>query len=145
MLGPKMLHDMEQQVVCIREHLTTAQDRQKKYADAHRTNKQFVVGDKVFLRVRPQKSLIRYRKGSKLAPRFVGPFEILERIGPVAYRLALLPILARIHDVFHVSVLRQYILGIVHVLDWNALQVEDGQLALEPVRILEQRELTLRG
>ena len=67
----------------------------------------------------------------------MGPFKILERIGLVAYRLALPPNLARIHDVFHVLVLRQYILDIVHVLDWNALQVEARQLALEPVRILE--------
>ena len=110
----------------IHEHLTTAQDRQKKYADAHRSDKQFVVGEKVFLRVCPRKSPIRYGKGSKLAPRFVGPFDILERIGPVAYRLALLPSLARIHDVFHVSVLRKYIRNVVHILDWNALQVEDG-------------------
>lgn len=145
LLGPEMLRDMEQQVMCIREHVSTAQDRQKKYADAHRTDKQFAVGEKVFLRVCPRKSLIRYGKGSKLAPRFVGPFEILERIGLVAYRLALPPNLARVHDVFHVSVLRQYIPNVVHVLDWNALQVEDGQLALEPVCILEQRELTLRG
>ena len=75
----------------------------------------------------------------------MGSLEILERIGPVAYRLALPPSLDHIHDVFHVSVLRQYIPDVVHVLDWNALQVEDGQLALEPVRILEQQELTLRG
>ena len=63
----------------------------------------------------------------------MGPFEILERIGPVAYRLALPPSLARIHDVFHVSVLRKYIPDITHVLNWNALQVVDGQLMLEPV------------
>ena len=81
----------------------------------------------------------------KLAPHFVGPFEILERIGPVAYILALPPSLARIHDVFHVSLIRQYIPDIVHVLDWNTLQVEDRQLALEQVCIVEQRELTLRG
>ena len=74
----------------------------------------------------PRKSPIHYGKGLKLAPRFVGPFEILERIGPVAYRLALPPSLARIHDVFHVSILRQYIPDVVHVFDWNALQVEDG-------------------
>ena len=97
------------------------------------------------MRVCPRKSLIHYEKGSKLAPHFVGPFEILERICLVAYRLALPPSLVRIHDVFHVSMLRQYIPNIVHVLDWNALQVEDRQLALEPVRILEQRGLTLRG
>ena len=84
------------------EHLSTTQDRQKKYADAHRTDKQFAVGDKVFLRVQSRKSSIRYRKGSKLAPRFVGSFEILERIGAIAYCLALLPNLARIHDVLHI-------------------------------------------
>ena len=67
--------------------------------------------------MRSQKSLIHYGKGSKLAPRFMGPFEILERIGPVAYRLTLSPSLACIHDVFHISVLRQYIPYVVHVLD----------------------------
>ena len=81
----------------------TAQDRKKKYADAHRIDRQFSIGDKVFLRVHPRKSPIHYGKGSKLASRFVGPFEILERIGLVAYRIALLPSLARVHDVFHVS------------------------------------------
>ena len=136
---------MEQQVKRIREHLVTAQDRQKKYADLHRIERQFEVGDKVFLRVRPRKSPIRYGKGSKLSPRFVGPFEILERVGPVAYRLALPPSLSRIHDVFHVSVLRKYIPDITHVLNWNALQVVDGQLMLDPVQIVQQRELNLRG
>ena len=145
LLGPEMLQDMEQQVVRIREHLVTAQDRQKKYADAHRLDRHFSVGDRVFLRVRPMKSPIHYGKGSKLAPHFVGPFEILERIGPVAYRLALPPSLSRIHDVFHVSVLRQYILDVTHVLDWDAFQVADGQLTLEPIRILQHRRLTLRG
>ena len=84
----------------------------------------------------PQKSLIHYGKGSKLAPHFVGPFEIHERIGLVAYYFALPPSLACVHDVFHVLVLGQYILNVVHVLDWNALQVEDGQLTLEPISIV---------
>ena len=67
-LGPVMLQDLEQQVKRIREHLITAQDRQKKYADKKRIDQKFLVGDKVFLRVRPRKSPIRYGKGSKLAP-----------------------------------------------------------------------------
>ena len=75
----------------------------------------------MFLRVCPCKSLIGYGKGSKLAPRFVVPFEILERIGPVSYHLALLPSLTHVHDVFHIFVLRQYILAVLHILDWNAL------------------------
>lgn len=132
LLGPEMLQEMEQQVVRIREHLVAAQDRQKKYVDAHRVDRQFSVGDWVFLHVRLRKSLIHYGKGSKLAPCFVGPFEILERIGPIAYRLALPPSLSCIHDVFHVFVLRPYYPNISRVLDCNALQVEDGQQALEP-------------
>ena len=144
-LGPDLLLDLEQQVKRIREHLVTAQDRQKKYADKHRIDRQFSVGDKVFLWVRPRKSPIRFGKGSKLSPRFVGPFEILERIGPVAYKLALPPSLSRIHNVFHVSVLRKYIPDISHVLDWKHLQIMDGQILLEPVLIMQNRTLNLRG
>ena len=80
-----------------------------------------MVGDKVFLRVRPRKSPIRYGKGSKLSPCFVGPFEIMERVGLVAYRLALPPNLSQSHDVFHVAILRKYIPDITHVLNWNGL------------------------
>ena len=104
--------------------MVTTQDRQKKYVDAHRLDCHFSVGDRVLLRVRPWKSPIHYGKGSKLVPHFVRPFEILERIGPIAYQLALPPSLLHIYDVFHVSILRQYILDVTHVLDWGALQVE---------------------
>ena len=105
-----------------------------------------MVGDRVFLRVRPHKSPIRFGKGSKLAPRFVGPFEILERIGPVAYRLALPPSLSRIQDVFHVTSLRMYICDASHVIDWGSMQVApDGQLSLEPIRVLARRTLQLQG
>ena len=85
LLCPEMLQDMEQQVVRIREHLVTAQDKQKKYVDSHRLDHHFSIGDKVFLRVHPRKSPICYGKGSKLAPHFLRPFEILERIGPISY------------------------------------------------------------
>ena len=80
-----------------------------------------MVGDRLFLRVRPHKSPIRFGKGSKLAPRFVGPFEILERIGLVAYHLALPPSLSCIHDVFHISSLRKYIYDASHVIDWGSM------------------------
>lgn len=98
----------------------------------------------MFLRVRPQKSSIKFGKGEKLSPRFVGPFEILERKGPVAYRLALPPSLARMHDVFHVSILRHYISDPSHIIDFGHLQVSDeGAVMTEPVCILDQRNLQL--
>lgn len=101
-IGSEMLWDMEENVAHVRENLMTTHDRQKKYADAQRVDKQFFIGDRVFLRVHPWKSLIRYRKGFKFVPQFVRPFKIFKRIGPMAYHLALPPSLSCIHDVFHV-------------------------------------------
>ena len=76
---------------------------------------------------------------------FVKPFEILEGIGYVTYRIVFLPILSCIYDFFHVFVLRQYIPDVTHVLDWDALEVEDKQLSLEHICILQHQRLTLRG
>ena len=96
------------------------------------------------LRVQSHKSLIRFKKGSKLATQFIGLFEILERIGLVSYYLALPPSLSRIHDVFHISVLRGYIYDESHIIDWNALQVDSNrQIALEAIHILARWTLTL--
>ncbi|TYK11149.1 ty3-gypsy retrotransposon protein [Cucumis melo var. makuwa] len=77
----------------------TAQSRMKSYADVRRKDLEFDVGDKVFLKVAPMRGVLRFERRGKLSPRFVGPFEILERIGPVAYRLALPPSLSAVHDV----------------------------------------------
>jgi hypothetical protein len=78
-------------VIQIRQRLKEAQDRQKSYADARRTDRSYKVGDQVFIRIRPNKSTIRFGKGAKLSARFIGPFKIQEKIGPVAYRLVLPP------------------------------------------------------
>ena len=114
--------------------MVISQDRHKKYVDGHRLDHHFLVVDRVFFRVHVRKSTIHYGKGSKLAPHFFRPLEILERIGLIYYRLALPPSLSCIHDVFHVYVLRQYIPNVSYVLDWDALQV--GPLTLEPICIL---------
>ena len=78
---------MEQEVAKIRQNLKAAQDRHKSYADKHRVHREFSVGDHVYLRVRPRKSSLNLESCAKLSPRYCGPFEVLERIGPIAYRL----------------------------------------------------------
>ena len=105
LVGPELLQEMEEKVVQIRKQLKEAQDRQKSYANAHIIDRSYEVRDRVFICIRSNKSTIRFGNGTKLSPRFIGPFDILERIGPVSYRLALPPHLYRTHNVFHVSVL----------------------------------------
>ena len=104
--------------------MLTSQSIQKSYADPKRMNVEFQVGDYVFLRVSLWKGVRRFGKKGKLSPRFVGPFEILERIGPVAYRLALPPALSAVHNVFHVSALRRYVFDESHVLSYEDLELE---------------------
>eukprot|EP00253_Pinus_taeda_P027559 PITA_27559 len=145
-IGPELIHEMEAQVRQIRQRLKEAQDRQKSYADAHRTDRRYEVGDQVFIRIKPNKSTIRFGKGTKLLPRFIGPFKVVERVGPVAYRLALPPHLHKIHNVFHVSILRHYIADLSHNLQWKELQVSDEVvISVEPLRILERRVRQLRN
>ena len=109
LLEPELVRETTEKVALIRERLRTAQSRQKSYADRRRRPLEFNVGDHVFLRVSPKKGLVRFnRGGGKLAPRYIGPFEVLERVGAVAYRLALPPQLGNVHNVFHVSQLRVY-------------------------------------
>ncbi|KAI5341686.1 hypothetical protein L3X38_009561 [Prunus dulcis] len=91
--------------------------QQKSYADNRRKDLQFEVGDWVFLKLSPLKGVVRFGRRGKLSPRYIGPYEVVERVGPVAYRLALPPDLSRLHDVFHVSMLRKYISDPSHVLE----------------------------
>jgi hypothetical protein len=89
-LGPELLKEMEDQMVKIKQNLKAAQDRQKVYADKNRKSREFKVGEHVLLKVNPKKSSLKLGSCTKLAARFCGPFEILDRIGPVAYMLAFL-------------------------------------------------------
>ncbi|KAM6593024.1 hypothetical protein CsatA_000727 [Cannabis sativa] len=104
--------------------MLAAQSRQKSYADPKRRDIDFQVGDMVFLRISPMKGIKRFGKKGKLSPRFIGPFEILERIGQVAYRLAMPPALAAVHNVFHVSMLQKYVSDSSHVLSYEALELQ---------------------
>ena len=102
------------------------------------------VGDHVFLKVMPKRGVVRFDKRGKLSPRFVGPFEILERVGTVAYRLAL-PSMSGVHEVFHVSMLRKYTLDPAHVVDWGQIEVDMDETFEEgPVCIIDSRDQVLR-
>ncbi|GFY85488.1 hypothetical protein Acr_04g0002260 [Actinidia rufa] len=97
--------DTTEKVVLIRKCLLMAQSRQKNYADRRKCHLEFTVGDHVFLKVSPKRGIMRFRHSGKLSPRFIGPFEILDHVGAVAYRFALPSLLANVHNVFHVSML----------------------------------------
>ena len=103
------------------------------------------MGDHVFLKVMPKRGVIRFGKRGKLSSRYIRPFEVLERVGTVAYRLALPLSLSSVHDVFHVSMLRKYIPDLTHVVDWGELVVDtDGTYEEGPVRIMDSRNQVLR-
>jgi hypothetical protein len=109
----------------VRENLKLAQSRQKSYADNRRRELRFQVGDFVYLKVSPMRELHRFKIRGKLAPRYIGPFKILEQRGEVAYQLELAPQLSDVHDVFHVSQLRK------------CLRVPEEQMPLEELTVGE--------
>ena len=87
------------------------------------------------------RGVVRFGKRSKLSPRFIGPFKILEGIGTVAYRLVLPPSMSDVHEVFHVSMLQQYTLVPAHVVDWGQIEVDtDGTFEEGPVCIFYSRD-----
>jgi len=130
----------------IRERLRAAQDRRKSYADVRHRPLIFDVGGHVFLKVSPLKGNLRFRQRGKLAPRYIGPFEILQRVGPVAYRLALPPTLQGIHDVFHVSQLRRYIHDPQHVIPFEPLQLKENLTYVEKHdQIVERKDRVLHN
>eukprot|EP00253_Pinus_taeda_P022378 PITA_22378 len=143
-LGPDMLKEMEDMVKRVRVNLKTAQDRQKNFADRKRRIKEYQVGDHVYVRIQAKISTLQWVGCAKLAPRYCGPFQILARVEPVAYQLAL-PSHIWVHNVFHVSVLKKYVYDPKHVIRWQDIQVEpEGEVLVEPLSILDQREVQLR-
>jgi hypothetical protein len=134
-LDQKYFEKLKKQVHIIRENLQLAQSRQKRYADHRRRKLSFRVGDFVYLKVSPMRGLRHFKIRGKLAPRYIGPFKILEPRGEVAYQLKLPPQLTDVHDVFHVSQLRKY------------LRVLEEQMPLEELTIgkdLTYQEYTVK-
>nr|GEZ87105.1 putative reverse transcriptase domain-containing protein [Tanacetum cinerariifolium] len=121
--GPEMIEVTNEKVAVAKEKLKEARTRQKSYADKHRRSLEFQPGDHVFSKVSPAREVRRFDIKGKLSPRFIGPFEILDRVGEVSYRLALPPQLSHVHNVFHVSLLRGYKYHPLHVISYPIDQI----------------------
>ncbi|CAH9134572.1 unnamed protein product [Cuscuta epithymum] len=144
--GTELVEITKSRVKLIRERLKAAQDRQKSYADKRRRTLEFKVEDEVFLKVSPWKGIIRFQTRGKLNPRYIGPFRIIERIGAVAYRLQLTSELEKIHNVFHVSMLKKYVHDPSHVLEKPPVEVrEDLNYAVQPIKVTDRKVKKLRS
>ncbi|PNY05237.1 retrotransposon-related protein [Trifolium pratense] len=141
MLGPEIVQETTEKIRMIREKMKASQSRQKSYHDKRRKDIEFQEGDHVFLRVTSTTGVGRALKSRKLTSRFIGPFQILRKVGKVAYKIALPPSLANLHDVFHVSQLRKYVSDPTHVIESDNIQVRDD-LTIETVPLrIEGREI----
>jgi hypothetical protein len=139
--GPDLVVEAEDKVKVIQANLRIAQSRQKSYADKRRKPLQFQAGDFVYLRVSPTKGVQRFGIKGKLAPRYVGPFEILKVCGPVAYKICLPSQLAAIHDVFHISQLKKCIKVPTKIVETSAIAIEpDLSYTEQAIQILDTKE-----
>ncbi|XP_073153938.1 uncharacterized protein [Henckelia pumila] len=148
-IGPEIIQETVGKVAIIKEKLKAAQDRQKSWADLKRRPLEFEVGEKAYVKFSPMKGVVRFCRAGKLNPRYMGPFEILDKVGTLAYQLALPPAMSRVHNVFHVSQLRKYVPNPNHILEAEPL-VTDGNLNEElkyeevPIRIVDTMDQVLR-
>ncbi|KAM2604677.1 hypothetical protein TB2_033558 [Malus domestica] len=115
-------------------------------ADKHATDRVYDVGNLVFLKLSPWRGVVRFGKKGKLSPRYIGPYEITERVDEVAYRLKLPPELSKVHNVFHVSMLRHYVSDHSHVIPPQPLEINPNlTYDEEPVTILDWKDKVLRN
>ncbi|GJT32237.1 putative reverse transcriptase domain-containing protein [Tanacetum coccineum] len=143
--GPEMIRETTEKIVQIKNRLLTARSRQKSYADVRRKPMEFQVGDMVMLKVSPWKGVIRFGKRGKLSPRYIGPFKIIERIGPVAYKLELPDKLRGIHNTFHVSNLKKCLADENLVIPLEEIQLDDKlHFIEEPVEIMDREVKQLK-
>jgi hypothetical protein len=140
-----MVKETEERVQRIIHNLKKAQARQKSYADKRRMPLYFLEGDYVYLKVSPMKGVSRFGVKGKLAPRYIGPFPILEQCGPVAYRLQLPETLSAVHNVFHVSQLKKCLRVLDRTVEVTDVVLEpDLTYSEHPIRVLDQKDRITR-
>ena len=140
-IGFDLIQETEEKVKILRERLKVTIDRQKSYADMKRIDIRYEIGGKVFLKVSPWKKVVRFRKKGMLSPRFIGPYEVIEKVGPMAYCLALPLELEKIHNVFHVSMLRRYRLNPSNVVSSETIELRSDLTYEEELMEILAREV----
>ncbi|GKE73608.1 putative reverse transcriptase domain-containing protein [Tanacetum coccineum] len=136
--GPEIIHETTKKIVQIRQHLQAVRDRQRIYANVRRKPLEFQVGDRVMLKVSPRKGVIQFRKRGKLNPRYIGPFKILKRVGPVAYKVELPDELSNVHSTFYVSNLKKCLPDESLFIPMKELRLDDKlNFVEEPVEIMD--------
>ncbi|GJY42979.1 hypothetical protein Tco_0431192 [Tanacetum coccineum] len=143
--GPEIIHETTKKIVQIRLRLQAVRDRQRSYANVRRKPLEFQVGDRFMLKVSPRKGVIRFGKRGKFNPRYIGPFKILERIGPVAYKLELPEELSNVHSIFHLSNLKKCLSDESLVIPMKELRLDDKlNFVEEPVEIMDREVKQLK-
>ena len=146
LVGLELVQITSEKVKVVRDNLKVVRDRQKSYADNRRRDLQFEIGDRVFLKISPWKGVLRFEKRGKLSPRYIGPYENVSKVRLVAYKLKLPLELSRIHDTFHMSMLRKYISDPSQVLREQPVQVKENLTYEEtPMQIADRKEQVLRS
>ncbi|GKD58855.1 hypothetical protein Tco_1296364, partial [Tanacetum coccineum] len=139
--GPEIVQETTEKIIQIKQRIQAARDRQKSYADLKRKPMEFQIEDKVMLKVSPWKGVLCFGKRGKLNPRYVGPFKVIERVGPFkaqAYKLELLEELSRVQNTFHVSNLKKCYADEPLVVPLDGLHFDDKlQFVEEPIEIMD--------
>ncbi|GJV26550.1 putative reverse transcriptase domain-containing protein [Tanacetum coccineum] len=145
LIGPELIRDTTEKIIQIKNRLLTARSHQKSYADRRTKPLEFEVGDMVLLKVSPRKDVVRFGKRGKLSPRYIGPFKILARFGPVAYTLELPKELKGIHSTFHVSNLKKCLAEGDIVVPMDEIQLDDKlHMIEEPVEVVDREVKRLK-
>ncbi|GKB46946.1 hypothetical protein Tco_0897699 [Tanacetum coccineum] len=143
--GPKLIRDTTEKIIQIENHLLTARSSQKSYANRRLKLLEFEVVDMVLLKVSSWKGDVRFEKRGKLSPRYIGPFKIVARVGPVAYTLELPEELKGIHSTFHVSNLKKCLMEGDDVVSVEEIQLDDKlHMIEEPVEIIDKEVKRLK-
>ncbi|GKF47336.1 putative reverse transcriptase domain-containing protein, partial [Tanacetum coccineum] len=137
--GPEIIHETTEKIVQIRQCLQAARNQQRSYANVRRKPLDIQVRDRVMLKVSPRKGVIQFRKRGNLNPRYIGPFKILKRLGPVAYKLELPKELINVHSTFHVSNLKKCLSDESLVIPMKELRLDNKlNFMEEPVEIMDR-------